>query len=102
MVIVVLPHQIESWARRVLEKVEARAPVEDARVELKAAWPEAPNQAARQIAAHANAAGGASILWLIGADQKTGICGASAQELANWLPGVQSHFDTEFPAVTDL
>ncbi len=86
------PIEIESWALRVLEKVEKHSPIEDSLVELKTTWIDAA-KAARRIAGHANAARGESILWLIGVDEENGIVGANHQELSNWLSTVQSHFD---------
>ena len=85
-------NEIESWALRVLERVEKHSPIEDSLVELKVEWVE-PSKAARRIAGHANAARGESILWLIGVDEKKGVIGANHQELSNWFSAVQSHFD---------
>jgi hypothetical protein len=65
------PTQIETWALRVIERVEARQPNEDSRVELKREWPAQPNRAARQIAGHVNAARGEPVLWLIGLNRST-------------------------------
>lgn len=92
------PHEIESWALRVIERVERRQPNEDSRVELKAEWIE-PTAAARRIAGHANAAGGEPILWLIGVDEKQGVQGAALQELANWWKQVQVEFDGVAPTM---
>ena len=86
------PIEIESWALRILEKVEKHSPIEDSLVELKTEWIE-PSKAARRIAGHANAARGESILWLIGVNEKSNIVGANHQELSNWFSAVQSHFD---------
>jgi len=49
------PIEVEAWALRVIDQIKAGASVEDSRVELKSVWPR-PDQGARQIAAHANAA----------------------------------------------
>ena len=78
--------------------MEKRLPVEDSTVEIKADWPEA-SKAARRIAAHANAARGDNILWLIGADEAKGVVGASPQELANWFPAVESEFESVSPSI---
>jgi hypothetical protein len=95
--------EIEAWAHRVIEQVRRGQPNEDARVELKAAWPEDFYRAARQIAAHANPAAGAPVLWIIGVDQGGGIPGADHRELANWFKQVESHFDESVaPGVTDV
>jgi len=66
------PSQIEAWALNVIARVINGQPNEDSRVELKSEWI-APPDAARRIAAHANAAFGDSILWIIGVDQCAGV-----------------------------
>lgn len=76
-------------------------PIEDSRVELKAEWPQT-EKAARRIAGHANAARGASILWLIGVDEKMGVVGAQVSELATWFPKVESSFEGLAPEHVDL
>jgi hypothetical protein len=93
---------IEAWALRVIDQVRRGQPNEDARVEIKAAWPNDPYKAARQIAAHANPAQGQPILWLIGVDQKGAIPGADHLELAKWYQQVESYFDELAPSVTDV
>jgi hypothetical protein len=93
--------EIESWALRILENVKKSLPVEDSLVELKAEWPE-PSKGARRIAAHANAAHGENILWLIGVDEKKGIVGAKFEELSSWFPAVQSFFDGTTPNLQTL
>lgn len=101
--IYVMKHsEIEAWALRVIEQVRRGQPNEDARVELKAAWPDDPYKAARQIAAHVNPAGGEPILWLVGVDQKGAVVGADHKELANWFKQVEAHFDELAPSVTDV
>lgn len=94
--------EIERWALRVVEQVKHGQPNEDARVELKAAWPNDTYKAARQIAAHANPAGGEPILWIIGVDQKGAIVGAVHNELSTWYKQVESNFDELAPGVTDV
>jgi hypothetical protein len=94
--------EIERWALRVVEQVKRGQPNEDARVELKAVWPDEVYKAARQIAAHANPAGGEPILWLIGVDQKGVVVGADHKELAKWYKQVESQFDDIAPGVTDV
>jgi hypothetical protein len=96
-------NEIEMWALRVIEQVKNGQPHEDARVELKAKWPESHYKAARQIASHANPAGGEPILWLIGVDQTSGVVGADHKEMANWYKQVEAYFDEGIaPGVTDL
>src|SRR5690242_6350206 len=93
--------QIEAWALRVIDQLAARHPHEDAHVELKAAWLE-PQKVARQIAAHANAARGEPILWLIGVDEKTGVVGAEQKNLADWFSALRGQFDGVAPELTDV
>jgi predicted HTH transcriptional regulator len=89
-----LTHQeVEVWAREIVEAVLANQRIEDSRVELKSSWP-APRKAADRLAAHANAARGTSILWLIGVDEKNRkLVNVDPVELANWLKSVESFFD---------
>lgn len=93
--------EIESWALRILQRVESHAPVEDSRVEIKANWPDA-RKTARKLAGHANSARGERILWLIGADETLGVGGADYQELSNWLSSLHSQFDGVPPSVDNL
>lgn len=91
---------IESWALRVVDQVKASQPHEDDRVELKSQWTDDLYKTARQIAAHANAARGEAILWLIGVDEKNGVTGASQVEMSDWYKQVESHFDGVAPQLT--
>lgn len=95
------PSDIESWVLRIIDQQKHNQPCEDSRVEMKAKWPD-PSKVARQIAGHANAARGESILWIIGLDEASGVVGADNTELANWLPEVKKCFNGIFPDVTDL
>jgi hypothetical protein len=95
------PHEIENWALSVVQRVRAGHPNEDSRVELKRDWINA-EKAARRIAAHANAARGAPILWLIGVDQNGQIPGVQHQDLGPWFGRVQAQFDGLAPRLTDL
>lgn len=95
------PTEIEAWVLRVVDQVKKKQPCEDSRVELKSAWID-PYKAARQIAAHANASYGESILWIIGLNESKGIIGADNTELANWLSEVKSYFSEICPEVMDL
>jgi len=94
--------EIEAWTLRIVEQVKRGRPCEDARVELKARWPDDAYKAARRIAGHANASGGEPILWVIGVDEKTGAVGADQNNLANWYQQVEKHFDGKAPGVTDV
>jgi len=93
--------EIEEWALRVIERAEQCQPNEDARVDLKTKWPDTAAKAARQIAGHANAARGVSILWVIGVDEQQGVIGASQNDLADWWPQVKSQFDGPVPRMMD-
>jgi hypothetical protein len=93
--------EIESWTRRICERVQNKRPIEDSRVELKADWTDAP-KAARRIAGHANAARGEAILWLIGVDEIKGVTGANCQEFSNWWSKAKATFESEFPSLQDL
>lgn len=95
------PFQIESWALEIIDRVEASQPIEDFRVELKSDWIP-PEKAARRIAGHANASGGAPILWLIGVDEERGVTGAKHEDLADWYAKVKAQFDGLAPQLTDL
>src|SRR2546430_2866200 len=89
-----LTHQeVEVWTREIVEAVVANQRIEDSRVELKSSWPE-PHKAANRLAAHANAAQGTPILWIIGIDEKNcKLTNVDPVELANWYKSVESFFD---------
>jgi hypothetical protein len=93
--------EIEAWALRIIDAVKNNAPHEDSRAECKMSWIP-PKKAARRLAAHANAAGGEPILWLVGLERNQGIVGASQSELSNWWSSVQSEFNEVSPTLTDL
>lgn len=95
------PFEIESWVLRAVDQVSRSSHCEDSLVELKSAWPK-PTVAARQIAAHANAARGAPILWIIGVDEVSGVLGADATELADWFSAVRSYFNHVYPELQDI
>jgi hypothetical protein len=95
------PEQIEYWVLSLVDQVEKRVRVEDSRVELKAEWPD-PRTAARRIAGHANAAGGDTILWVIGLDELRGVVHFTATDIAKWLAQLASEFDALAPSVTDM
>ncbi|WP_437484695.1 hypothetical protein WME75_45565 [Sorangium sp. So ce1014] len=90
--------QLQARVIRILDRVVRDAPIEDSYVELKRQWPDATEEKrydfTRQIAAHANAAGGTDILWIIGAhDKSASVEGAKNDELAVWLDIFKSHFE---------
>jgi hypothetical protein len=86
--------QVEAQVHRIIDDVLAGRPVEDDHVELKAEWPKDFRRAARQIAAHANAAAQHPVMWIIGVDEKAGrLTGAAAAvDPANWFAQLESHF----------
>ncbi|HEX8274230.1 MAG TPA: hypothetical protein VF615_16445 [Longimicrobiaceae bacterium] len=95
------PAQIEAWVLSIIDRIARSEPLEDARIELKAEWPDTI-KAARRIAGHANSARGENILWIIGVDEIRGIVGATANDLAQWFQQVRSHFDGLPPDMLDL
>jgi hypothetical protein len=95
------PSQVEHRVLGVLDAVTRKdAPVEDSLVELKSRWPVAEQKTARQIAGHLNAARGEPVLWIVGVDDdaKT-VVGARPEELANWWPAIEKHFDGLAPTL---
>jgi hypothetical protein len=89
--------ELELWTLDVISAIQNNQPVEDSRIELKSEWPE-PKRAAPRLAAHANAARGTPVLWLVGIDEKARrIVGAHPSELANWFPSVAQFFDGDPP-----
>ncbi len=95
--------QIEYRVLEILDRVSKNQPVEDDNVELKSIWVSDYGKVARQIAAHANAARGTEIIWLIGVDEKSGIKGVDATELSNWHSSIKSCFDEGFaPSMVNI
>jgi hypothetical protein len=62
----------ENWVHQLVRRIDQGERVEDRVVELKADWIEA-RKAVRRLAAHANAAFGESVLWVIGLDERIGV-----------------------------
>jgi hypothetical protein len=89
-----LTHQeLEIRTREIVAAVLVNQRIEDSVIELKSSWPDA-RKAADRLAAHANAARGTPILWLIGVDEKNRrLTNADPVELANWFKAVESFFD---------
>lgn len=84
---------------KIIEQVEGGNRIEDDLVELKREWID-PNKAARQIAGHANAARGETILWLFGIDEaQHEVTGVQAEDLSKWWDQVQSRFDERAPSI---
>lgn len=95
-------HEIESWAHRVIGRIEKGQPSEDARDEVKSDWLNDARKAARQLAGLANAARGEPIPWLIGVDERKGVVGAAYEELSSWWAKVRKHFDGLPPAMINV
>lgn len=82
----------------IVEQVTGGKSLEDDRVELKAKWPEDFRKTARQIAGHANQAGGDTIMWLIGIDEtRKAVVPVEPLEMADWWTGVERWFDELAP-----
>lgn len=60
--------QVEEKVLNAVETVLAGGSVEDSRIECKSDWPSVDK--VRQLAGHANAARGETIIWIIGIDEK--------------------------------
>jgi hypothetical protein len=87
------PQEVELWAREIVAGVLSQHPVEDFRVELKTDWIE-PKKAAPRLAAHANAARGVPILWLIGVNEKSfSLTDVKHLERESWYTSTQKYFD---------
>ena len=96
--------QIESLAIDAIARLLSGKPNEDSRIEFKAKWPDLHQKAARQIAAHANAARGEPILWIIGVDQNAkDVIGVEQLEVSTWYEKIKSFFDDmHAPTLKDL
>jgi hypothetical protein len=93
-----LTHQeLELWTHEIIATVLKNQRIEDSKIELKSSWPE-PSKASHSLAAHANAARGTPILWLIGVDEKAPkLVKADPVELTNWSKAVERFFDGYAP-----
>jgi hypothetical protein len=91
--------EMEGWVLKTIDGITKGSPHEDSRVECKAEWPENTKKAARQLGAHANAAGGEPILWIVGLDRTRGVLGAQDRELSNWWSSVKSEFNQLEPVL---
>lgn len=94
------PSEIEGWALKILDSLKRGEPLEDTRVELKAAFGN-PVKIARRLAGHGNAARGDNLLWLFGVDETDGIVGVTAQEFSTWWSQVSKNFDPLAPSVVE-
>jgi hypothetical protein len=88
--------QIEARAVQAIEAVLAGGRVEDDLIECKADWPD--ESKVRQLAAHANAARGEPIIWLIGVDEKTHqVTRPRDTDPADWWAVMSKRFDEVSP-----
>lgn len=88
--------QIEARARQAVEVVQAGGRVEDDLIECKADWPD--ESKVRQLAAHANAARGDPIIWLIGVDENSHqVTKPRDVDPADWWAVMSKRFDEVFP-----
>ena len=95
--------RLEARVQAFVEACVAGRPIEDDRVELKTAWPTNAHKTARQIAAHANASRGESILWIIGLDERRQVVNeVDGVVIANWWPPIAKVFDGVAPEVRTL
>lgn len=94
--------EVELWVLDIVSAVLAGQPVEDSKVELKSSWLE-PRKAADRLAAHANAARGVPILWVIGVDEENQrLVSVDTLELASWYKSVEQFFDGFAPRLVDV
>ncbi len=85
--------ELEVWTRKIVDTVLSGQVTEDSQIEFKSEWIE-PDRAARRLAAHANAAGGSPILWIIGVDEiGCSLTDPAPIERSNWITGIGSLFD---------
>lgn len=95
--------RLEARALELVALVERGSGVEDNWTELKAQWPTDHYRAARQLAGLANASRGASVLWIIGLDEDSGVVESlEAVEVADWWAQVVRVFDEEAPKLQHL
>jgi hypothetical protein len=90
--------QLEARVLQIVDLVTSGIQVEDNRVEIKADWPDDIRKTARQIAGHANAAGGDEILWIIGLDERRHrLNAATSTEVQGWWSRVERCFSEVTP-----
>lgn len=85
--------EAETIALRAIESARGGRAFEDHRIEYKSKMIEL-DRFARRLAAHANAARGSPIVWLLGFDEATGLCWPGpTQDINDWWPRVQACFE---------
>lgn len=91
------PSELELWSRKVVDATLNGQRVEDSRVELKSKWI-VPQEAARRLAGHANAARGENILWVFGIDENNErLTPVDPTEKGDWYRSVEKYFDGYAP-----
>lgn len=94
---------LEARVLGIVESVVAGADVEDDRIELKADWPSDARKTARQIAGHANAAGGEPVVWIIGLDEASHrVSRVTPTEVQSWWGQVERCFAELAPEIETL
>lgn len=94
--------ELEAIVINICERAKRSEPIEDFSIELKSEWPES-QKAARQIAAHANAASPQKLIWVIGINEKSSTMpGVAALEFSNWWSRVAAQFDGLPPSCSEL
>ena len=93
--------QIEARALQAVEAVLAGGRVEDDLIECKADWPD--ESKVRQLAAHANAARGEPIIWLIGVDENSHhLTKCRDIDPADWWVVMSKRFDEVSPELLHI
>ncbi len=99
------PHELEYRALAYLDALEGGQPSSLAKNHAAhfPAWPGPPRRAARLLAAHANAARGQDVMWLVGvrptARGKLALPGALRARFETWLQGLLPFFDGLAPTI---
>lgn len=93
---------LEARVLEIIEIVLSGRKYEDDLVECKGQWPD-PGNVHRQLAGHANAAGGEPVLWIIGLDESNHMLRElDGTDLAQWWPQVVARFADVAPDVRSL
>lgn len=92
--------EVDDRVLAAVNKITRGGHFEDALIECKSEWPRP--EKARQLAAHANSAYGAEIIWIIGVDEKTHtLTSPEPVDLANWWSEFSRSFDEVSPGLDD-
>lgn len=91
---------LEAQIGEAIQQVLSGSRPEDSRVELKSGEVKNIPRTARQLAAHANAARGEPILWIIGLNENgRTVDGAQVGDFAEWISQIESWFNGSPPHV---